>query len=202
MNYNTLKQCNESDLRQWTQQLADHFPQLSVPQLYGLAMWSFGMLIAQSCGLSCVSAAIAALLHRKEATVRQQLREWYCEAAAKNRAGQRRRTTLQASLCFRPLLAWIISLWPPTNKHLALAMDATALGDKFTILAISVLYRRCAIAVGWKIVSGNQKGQWRPHWEELFETLSGAVPDEWKVLVLADRGLYARWLYQKIVSLG
>ena len=27
------------------------------------------------------------------------------------------------------------------------------------------------------------------------------MPEDWTVIVLADRGLYARWLYRKIVSL-
>jgi hypothetical protein len=32
--------------------------------------------------------------------------------------------------------------------------------------------------------------------------LHGSVPAEWTVIVLADRGLYARWLFTTIVGLG
>ena len=46
------------------------------------------------------------------------------------------------------------------------------------------------------------KGPWRPHWEELLAHLAEAVPADWLVLVLADRGLYARWLYQAINGQG
>jgi hypothetical protein len=28
------------------------------------------------------------------------------------------------------------------------------------------------------------------------------VPSDWKVIVSAERGLYARWLYEDIISLG
>jgi hypothetical protein len=28
------------------------------------------------------------------------------------------------------------------------------------------------------------------------------VPDDWIVIVLTDRGLYARWLFRRIVRLG
>ena len=43
---------------------------------------------------------------------------------------------------------------------------------------------------------------WRPHWEALFTHLHGSVPADWTVLVLADRGLYARWLFQHLVTQG
>jgi len=36
----------------------------------------------------------------------------------------------------------------------------------------------------------------------LFDCLVGSVPVNWTVIVLADRGLYARWLYEHIQSLG
>lgn len=34
----------------------------------------------------------------------------------------------------------------------ALAMDATTLGERFSVLAISVVYRGCAIQVAWQVV--------------------------------------------------
>jgi len=81
-------------------------------------------------------------------------------------------------------------------------MDATTLGQRFTVLAISVVYRGCAIPVAWKVVGAHETGRWRPHWEALFTQLRGHVPAGWAVLVCADRGLYARWLYRHIVSVG
>ncbi len=92
--------------------------------------------------------------------------------------------------------------WPQSERQVALALDATTLGQRFTVLCISVLVRGCAIPVAWKVLPYNQKGSWQPHWEGLLEALRGSIPAEWTVLVLADRGLYALWLYQKIVALG
>lgn len=37
---------------------------------------------------------------------------------------------------------------------------------------------------------------------KLFQSLKNIVPKHWKVIVSADRGLYADWLYQQIVDLG
>ncbi len=36
----------------------------------------------------------------------------------------------------------------------------------------------------------------------MLSSLKGLVPSDWKVIVTADRGLYADWLYQAIVNLG
>ena len=81
-------------------------------------------------------------------------------------------------------------------------MDATTLTDRFTVLCISVLYRGCAIPVAWKILRAGEKGAWEPHWKALLTSLKGAVPKHWTVIVLADRGLYAPWLFHHIVGLG
>lgn len=51
-------------------------------------------------------------------------------------------------------------------------------------------------------VPSQTKGSWRPHWESLLAGLKGRIPAGWQVLVLADRGLYARWLYTAIVACG
>jgi hypothetical protein len=56
--------------------------------------------------------------------------------------------------------------------------------------------------VAWVVVPAPRKGAWRPHWEGLFTLLQHSVPADWTVLVVADRGLYARWLYRRIVRLG
>jgi hypothetical protein len=81
-------------------------------------------------------------------------------------------------------------------------LDATSLGNRWTILAISVVMSGCAIPVAWKVLPAEQPGSWRPYWEGLLNELGKAVPLEWEVLVLADRGLYARWLWDAIVAWG
>ena len=68
---------------QWTQLVATQLPPLSRPQATVLAWGSLGMVLARSCGLTAVSAFVASRQHRKENTVRQQLREWCYEAVAK-----------------------------------------------------------------------------------------------------------------------
>ena len=56
--------------------LRTHLPLLSQPQATVLALWSLGMVLAHLCALTAVAVFLAGWLHRKEQTVRQQLREF------------------------------------------------------------------------------------------------------------------------------
>jgi hypothetical protein len=85
---------------------------------------------------------------------------------------------------------------------LTLALDATSLGDRFTILSISVVYRGRAIPVAWKVLHANVPHPWKLEWVALLRVFAGLVPPGWTVIVMTDRALYARWLYQEIVALG
>ena len=62
---------------QWTKEVTISLPTLSRSQAAVLALWVIGMVVTRSCGLTAVSALIAAWQHRQENTVRQQLREFY-----------------------------------------------------------------------------------------------------------------------------
>ncbi len=174
-----------------------HFPKLSRPQSKVLAYWSYGMVLAKSCGISLVCASLAIQLQCHEGSLIKRLGEWCYHAEDKK--GKKRRE-LDVSTCFGPLLQWILAWWPADEPRLALALDATTLKKRFTVLVISVVYRGCAIPVAWKVVGAEQKGAWKPYWLKLLERLEGNVPEHWTVM--SDRGLYAPWLYAKIVSLG
>jgi hypothetical protein len=184
-------------LHQWTHEVATAFPHLPHPQAAGLATWSFGMVLAKSCALTAVAFFLAKLLAQKVLSLRQRLREFYLEAPAKK--GTRRRD-LDVSACFGPLLRWLLRDWK--GQHLALAIDASTLGRLFTVLCISVVYRGCAIPVAWKIVPATAKGAWKEPWLALLDQFQGLVPAGWSVIVLADRGLYAKWLFAGIRKLG
>ena len=182
---------------EWSTIIRTHLPHLTKPQATVLAMWSLGMALARSCALTAVSAFLAPWLGRKENTVRQQLREFCYEAAAKRGTA---RCALRVETCFLPLLAWVVSWWQGTQ--LALALDATTLGTRFTVLVLSVVYRGCAIPVVWVVLSATAKHAWRREWLRMLRQVYRAVPRSWTVIVLADRGLYARWLFRRITRVG
>jgi hypothetical protein len=187
-------------LYQWNDIVAKRFSHLSKPMATGLALWSLGMIVARSCSLTAVAWALVPLKKEKFYTLRERLRDLYREAPAK--AGAKRggkRCDLDLDTCWAPWLAWVLEGWQ--GKQLALALDATTLGQRFTVLAISVLYRGCAVPVAWKVLRATEKHAWEPEWKTLLSHFDKRVPVDWNVIVLADRGLYAKWLFQAITAL-
>jgi hypothetical protein len=94
----------------------------------------------------------------------------------------------------------MVALWRGTQ--LALALDATSWGARFVVLTCSVVYRGGAIPVASTVLPANQPGAGRREWVRLLRQGRPALPPAWTVLVLADRGWWARWLFLRIVRLG
>jgi len=186
-------------IQQWVEQVHTHFPCLSRPQGFVLALWSYAAQARQCCGQSQVAFFLAHLLEQPEPRLRQRLREWTWDREAK--AGPQRREVTVAP-CFGCLLAWVVSAWAPGEQRLALALDATNLGDRFVVLAVGVLYRGCAIPIAWQVLPAGTAGAWRPYWGQLLKEVHGLVPADWLVLVLADRGLFADGLFRAIQQQG
>jgi hypothetical protein len=184
-------------LDQWTDQVRAAFPNLSRPQATVLALYSFGMFLAQRSGLNSVVTALVPLLHVGFHALCSRLQEFYQPASAKSGW---QRDQLDVTACFALLLAWILQGWQSTG--LAVALDATSLGNCFTVLSLSVVYRGHAIPVAWKVLRGNAPHPWKPEWIGLLKVFAALVPRGWTVVVMTDRALYARWLYQEIVGLG
>jgi len=155
------------------------------------------MVLARSCALTAVSACLAPWLQCKDNPVRQRWREFCYEAPAKR--GKARQAVV-VETCFAPLLAWVLSRWEGTQ--LALALEATPLGDRLTVLVIRVVYRGCAIPMAWTVWTAHVEKAWRPAWLRMLRQRYRAVPPPWPVIVLADRGLYARGLFRRITRLG
>lgn len=188
---------NNKQLQMWEKEITKRFPHLSKPQAVVLAILSFGIVIAKSCSISAITLQIASLLGKKENSVRQRLREWSYDA--KDKKGKKRKE-IKIETCFFPLFAWLISLWNSTQ--IAIALDPTALSDTLTVLAICVLYKGCAIPIGWTILIGNEKHPWNEEWLKMLKILIPAIPSDWETLILADRGLYSPILFRGIVKLG
>lgn len=185
-------------LYQWTDEVTTQFqPVLTSSQAAVLALYAFGMFLAKACGLTAIVLALVPVLKQSDRTLRQRLREFYLPTRRKK---GRQRLQIDPTVCFAPLLRWILKDWP--QKRLALAIDPTNLGNRLTVLTVSVVYRGLAMPVAWKVLKGNDSEAWNPHWQNLLTTLRAALGDGWRVLVLSDRGLESRTLFGHIVALG
>jgi hypothetical protein len=56
-----------------------------------------------------------------------------------------------------------------------LALDATSLGDCFTVLSISVVNRGQAIPVAWKVLRAKVPHPWKPEWIVVLGIFTGLV---------------------------
>src|SRR5438105_1060756 len=166
----------------WMKEVSTRLPSLSWPQAKALACYSLGIVLANTCGLTQVADSLAELLGQKRPSVFQRLREWRNEA---KKGEQREEVSVTA--CFAPLLAWILSLWDPTNKCLVLVVDATQVADRFVVLSISVVLRSCAIPVAWHIQRAGVKGAHKPQWLRLLDLLHPAGSTDREERAMADR---------------
>ncbi len=181
----------------WIERVATRMPTLSRPPAPVLALYSYGLVLAQPCGLTRVAVTLAALLGRSAHSVRQRLRDFYLPAARKRGPA---RAELDPAACFGPLLRWVVGGW--ADRRVALALDVTNLADRFHVLCAAVVYRGGAIPVAWHVARGNRPGGWNRHWKRLLRLLRAELGPGWQVLVLTDRGLESAALFGAICRLG
>ncbi len=148
-------------LYQWNDIVAKRFSHMSKPMAAGLALWSLGMIVARSCSLTAVAWALVPLVQEKFYTLRERLRDLYREAPGQGRHPAA--CQLDRDTCWAPWLAWVVEGW--RGQQRALAWEATTLGPRFTVLAVSVRYRGGAVPVAWKVLKatealpGNRNGK-------------------------------------------
>jgi Transposase DDE domain len=183
-------------LYQWDQRVATYFAELPPARRAWLALVSYGLVLARSALLNAVVLRLAVALGATFNAVRQRVRKLYqprCGAGGHD-------LSFDPAACFGPLLRWASAGF--SDRRLALAIDPTNLGDRFTVLTVSVVFRGCAVPVAWQVQRGEEKGSWNDHWKRLLGLLRQALGDGWQVLVLSDRGLESKGLFEAICALG
>ena len=185
-------------LYEWTTHVATRLPDLPAAHARSLAEWSYGLAVARAVQLTAVVVQLAALLGQTANTVRPRLRERFRPG---DRTAGASRTTFDPHACCGPLVRWITGGW--ADRRVALALDASNPGDRFTVLAAAVAYRGVGIPVAWRIVPGNTPGEsWNAIWVELVTRVTAALGDGWQVFVPTDRGLESATPFRALVTAG
>lgn len=172
---------------------------LTHSQIQTIAQFSYAIAQTQQAGQTTAATLMSELLHQSFHAVRQRFREITYEASAKRGAGDRSEVDVRS--CFGDLLAWCVELGNPDDP-LVIALDASNLRDRFTVLAISVVYSGTAIPVAWHIQQADAKGEWRVIWNRLLDHLAGQIPAERTVYALTDRGLQSPELFHHLQQMG
>jgi len=135
-------------LYSWTEEVVTHFSgHLSRTQATVLALYSFGMILAQSCGLTRIVLVLAPLLGLGVLTVKSRLQEFYQPQHVKS--GSHRRE-LDVTTCFVPLLDRVLEDRP--SARIAPALDATSLGDRLAVLSIRIVSRGSSLPIARKVL--------------------------------------------------
>src|SRR5437763_1503568 len=186
-------------------------PSLSRAQANVLGELVFAMLMVDGCGMTRICSYVSELLDQAMNTLRQKYREisYEKEAKAGVKQGRCKRRELVVEELFADLLRGVLKDWQGP-KTLVLALDASTLSDRLTVLSISVLYRGCGIRVVSDIPLSQAKTGWSQlrfwiedeykdgkrgwfHWEHSKMTKPERASRLWLVLAIA---------MQKAVLLG
>ena len=174
--------------------LSARLPDLSPAQRKGLAYGVVGTVLAGSACLNAVFSLLATDV-AAHGRLRQLLRMWMNDKPTSQ--GWYSGPAVDVRSCFGPLLHWILSLWQ--GSELVLALDPTSHRDRVVSLAVSVVYRSCALPVAWQVVPAQQpSGSWVQAYCDLLQLLAPAIPGSMHVTVLCDRGIASPRLWDAI----
>lgn len=165
-------------LYQWTDVVRRHFTNLKKWQAVGLALFSFGVVMARHCQVSQVAEALAVL--GPIPGLERRLRRWLANP----------RVDLDG--CFEIWIAWV---WRSLDVPRAvLLVDESKIADRMGVMMVSLAYGQRAIPLVWCCYRANSErdypgqGQVLLVWGLLARVLA-VLPPTSRPLVQMDRGL-------------
>jgi hypothetical protein len=169
---------NQTLLYQWIELVRTQFINLGVWQATNLALFSFGVVLAEHCRISKVAEGLA--FFGRITSVERRLRRWLANPQ------------FDLEGCWQVWIAWV---WSSLDTPRAvLLVDETKIGDRWGIMMVSLAYERRAIPLVWRCYRANSAADY-PHqgqvlmiWGLLARVLE-ALPAESRPVVQMDRGL-------------
>lgn len=161
-------------LYQWTAEIDKRFGELGRWQKLTLAMFSYGVVLAQSCTLSRVALQVAP---DKSGNLERRLQRWLDN------------DRLDMARLFRLWVRWVLSLWGKAG--LLVLVDETKLGNHVAVMMVGLCYRASAIPLVWRAYDPHdypEEGQVEVL-RQLLAQLRSIIPADQEVVILADRGL-------------
>lgn len=165
-------------LYQWMTTVEQHFHNLTKWQAIGLAVFSFGMVLAGHCQVSQVAEALAMLASIP--SLERRLRRWLANPR------------INVEVC---CFWWVNWVWRSLDAPRAvLLVDETKLSDRIAVMMVSLAYEGRAIPLVWRCYRANSaadypaQGQVLLIWGLLAKVLA-ALPTDSRPLVQMDRGL-------------
>jgi hypothetical protein len=177
---NFKKECpmNYPVLYQWSEEIASHLGSLNTWQVANVAVFSQGVIEAESCQQQQIARRVA------------------CGERVESAARRLRRfvdnVTFPLADFFEEWTRWIVSGLP--QGEIYLLVDETKLGDRIGAMVVGVAWEGRCIPLAWRCYKANsaqaypEEGQVKLI-EEMLKTVQRGIPAEQTVIVLADRGI-------------
>jgi hypothetical protein len=165
-------------LYQWEQELAARLGCLNSWQQANVALFSYGIIRAESC---------------QQATVARQVS---CGEAVESTARRWRRfldnTAFPLEAFFREWSSWVVEAIG--EPQVTLLVDETKVHDRIGVLLVGVAWEGRCLPLAWRTYRANSSADYPPEGqvkviEALLKQVKAGLPPAVKVLVLADRGI-------------
>lgn len=177
---------NSSILYQWCERIDKAFPELGRWQKLGLALLSYGVVLAESCRLSRVARGLSE--GEKLETIERRLQRWIANPR------------VQMKKLFPCWIGWVVREWG--SATMLLLVDETKLSDHVSVMMVSLYYRQSAIPLLWRAYSPDDypsEGQ-----VEVLRDVLGRLrlwlPETAQAVLLADRGLGTSPSWQQVLT--
>jgi hypothetical protein len=165
---------SQAELYQWIKLVGDIFGSLGRWQAIGLAVYSYGVVLARQCAPSKVAEKL--VLVGKASSVQRRLERWI--------ANER----INWSACCRAWSAFVLRHY--VGDRIILLVDETKLGKHLSVMVVGLAYRGCCIPLAFWCY---QPDEWPLGQVTLIEELLcwvvEGVPDGVQPLLQADRGI-------------
>jgi hypothetical protein len=169
---------NQTLLYQWIELIRTQFTNLNAWQATGLALFSFGVVVAEHCRISKVAEGLA--FFGRIPSLERRLRRWLANPR------------LDLDACWAVWIAWV---WSSLDTPRAvLQVDETKIGDRLGIMMVSLAYEQRAIPLVWRCYRASSaqdypaQGQVLMIWGLLARVLA-VLPADSRPVVQMDRGL-------------
>ncbi len=169
---------NHRVLYQMEQHITAHLPCLNSWQGANVALFSLGVIEAESCQQSVVARKVS------------------CGEKVESTERRWRRLLGNQHLALNPFfgewVAWVVSALG--DKHLTVLVDETKLGEKIGVMMVGIAWEERCLPLVWRTYRANCAEAYPAEGQvqmiaQLLHLIQAHLPPETEVLVLADRGI-------------
>lgn len=160
------------------QLIARHLPCLNSWQIANVALFSYGVIRAESCQQGEVARQVICS-ERLESTMRR----WRRFLA---------NVSFPLEAFFGQWIAWVV--WALHSQSITVLVDETKLGARIAVMMVGVAWQGRCLPLIWRVYRANVAEAYPPEGqvkmiEGMLRTVQANLPPGIRVLVLADRGI-------------